>query len=223
MAGTGKTTIAQTISEQLFADGLLGASFFCSRDFQDRSDLQFIFPTLAFQLARRYPEFRSVLVPLLQSDPDVIHESLFSQMEKLMVKPLRSSHVLTAIVIDALDECMDDEPQSAILSVIGRLADEVPEVKFFITGRPEPRITSGFRLELLRPLTDVFVLHEVQSSLIDSDIQLFLNHELSELAQRRCIDMWPTNEHINLLCQRAAGLFVYAVATIKFLDRKSVV
>jgi len=221
LAGTGKSTIAQTVSERVFADGLLGGSFFCSRDFEDRSDLQFIFPSLAFQLAHKYREFRSILVPLLQSDPDVVHESLYSQMEKLIVEPLRSAGVSTVIIIDALDECTDDEPQSAILSVMGRLVEEVPKVKFFITGRPEPRIRSGFRLELLRPLTDVFVLHDVHPSLINNDIQLFLKHELSELAQRRHIKGWPTDEHVNLLGRRAAGLFVYAVATIKFLDSKT--
>jgi len=119
LAGTGKSTITQTVSERVFADGLLGASFFSSRDFEDRSDLQFIFPSLAFQLAHKYHEFRSILVPLLQSDPDVVYESLYSQMEKLIVKPLRSADVSTVIVIDALDECTDDESQSAILSVMG--------------------------------------------------------------------------------------------------------
>jgi hypothetical protein len=29
---------------------------------------------------------------------------------------------------------------------------------------------------------------------------------------------WPTKDHLDLLCERAAGLFVYAVATIKFID-----
>ena len=48
LAGTGKSTIAQTFAERMFADGRLGASFFCSRDFEDRSNLQAIFPTLAF-------------------------------------------------------------------------------------------------------------------------------------------------------------------------------
>ena len=220
LAGTGKSTIAQTVSERVFADGLLGASFFCSRDFQDRSDLRSIFPTLAFQLAHKYRKFRSVLVPLLQSDPDVVHESLYRQMEKLMVEPLRSADVSTVIVIDALDECTDDEPQSAMLSVMGRLVEEIPKVKFFITGRPEPRVRSGFRLELLRPLTDVFVLHDVQPSLINNDIRLFLKHELSELARRRRLGGWPADEHVDLLCRRAAGLFVYAVATVKFLDSK---
>ena len=57
LAGTGKSTIAWTFAEISFADGDLGASFFCSRDFDDRSNLQAIFPTLAFQLAYQYPQF----------------------------------------------------------------------------------------------------------------------------------------------------------------------
>jgi len=222
LAGTGKSTIAQTMAERVFADGRLGATFFCSRDFKDRSDLRYIFPTLAFQLAHRYPEFRSILVRLLQSNPEIVNESLYYQMETLIVGPLSSSDISTVIIIDALDECADEDPQSAILSVIGRLVEGIPNVKFLITGRPEPRIQSGFRLGLLRPLTDIFFLHEVEPSVINMDIRLFLEHGLSELAKRRHIeqDGWPTDEHLNLLCKRAAGLFVYAVATLKFLDHK---
>ena len=218
LAGTGKSTIAQTISERTFADGELGASFFCSRDFEDRSDLHFIFPTLAFQLAHKFPKFRSALVPLLQSNPDIAHESLYRQMEKLIAEPLRSADIATVIVIDALDECKDEEPSSAILSVLGRLVGRMLKVKFLITGRPEPRIRTGFRLPILVDLTSVFVLHDVDPPLINSDIRLFLRHELSGLAERRQLGKWPSNEHIDLLCNRAAGLFVYAVATVKFLD-----
>ena len=220
LAGTGKSTIAQTIAERVFADGRLGASFFCSRDFKDRRNLRYIFPTLAFQLAHKYSEFRSLLVPLLESNPDVVHDSLYNQMEMLIVEPLGSSNTSTVIVIDALDECVDEEPQSAILSVMGRLVEGIPSVKFLITGRPEPRIQSGFRLGLLKPLTDVFVLHGVEPSIINTDIRLFLEHGLSELAKRRGIEReaWPTAEQLDMLCERAAGLFVYAVATLKFLD-----
>jgi len=220
LAGTGKSTIAQTIAERIFADGRLGASFFCSRDFKDRRNLRYIFPTLAFQLAHKYPEFRSILVPLLQSNPDIVYDSLYNQMETLIVEPLSSPGISTVVVIDALDECVDEDPQSAILSVMGRLVEGIPNVKFFITGRPEPRIKSGFRLGLLRPLTDVFVLHGVEPSVVNTDIRLFLEHGLRELAKRKGIerDGWPTDAHLDLLCERAAGLFVYAVATLKFLD-----
>ena len=220
LAGTGKSTIAQTFAETLFADGSLGASFFCSRDFEDRRNLHYIFPTLAFQLAHRYPGFRSTLIPLLQSNPGIRHESLFNQMRALVVEPLSLLDVSMVIVIDALDECVDEEPQSAILSVMGRLVEGIPKVKFLITGRPEPHIQSGFRLGLLRPLTDIFVLHDMEPSAINTDIRLFLEHGLSKLAKRSGIeqDVWPMDKYLDLLCKRAGGLFVYAVATLKFLD-----
>lgn len=220
LAGTGKSTIAQTIAERLFAEGKLGASFFCSRDFEDRRDLHYIFPTLAIQLAHAYPGFRSTLVPFIRSQPGIVHESLYNQMESLIVRPLSTLDITMVIIIDALDECVDEEPQSAILSVIGRLVEGIQNVKFLITGRPEPRIKSGFRLGLLRPLTDVFVLHEVDPDVVNMDIRLFLEDGLHEIAKRQGIDEdgWPTEKHLDLLCERAGGLFVYAVATLKFLD-----
>jgi len=140
-------------------------------------------------------------------------------MEKLIVHPLNESSISTVIVIDALDECEDEESASAILSVLGRLVSKIPKVKFFLTGRPEPRISEGFRLPLLAKMTDVFVLHEVEVDQVDSDIRLFFRNGFSELAdRRRGLDDWPTEEQLNQLCGRAAGLFVYAAATIKFLD-----
>ena len=221
LAGTGKSTIAQTASERMFADGRLGASFFCSRGFEDRNNLQLIFPTLAFQLAHKYPDFRSLLIPILQSDPDMVHESLQDQVQKFLVEPLRSANISTVIVIDALDECRDEEPESAILLVLGQSVSQIPSVKFFITSRPEIHITSGFRGPLLKKSTDVFILHEVESSTVDNDIRHFFKHELSELSRRwGGIDGWPTDEQLDSLSRRAAGFFVYAVATINFLKHK---
>ena len=222
LAGTGKSAIAQTIAERMSEGGKLGASFFCSRDFEDRSDLRLIFPTLAVQLARRYAGFRSIFVPLARSDQEIAYESLCNQMERLIVQPLIKSAISTVIVIDALDECEDEESTSAILSVLGQFVSKIPRVKIFVTGRPEPRIQEGFRLPLLAPATDVFVLHEVESSLVNSDIRLFFKHRFAELAgRRRGLDGWPTKEQLDVLCERAAGLFVYAVATVRFIDHKN--
>ena len=134
LAGTGKSTIAQTIAERLFADGRLGASFFCSRNFEDRSNLKSIFPTLVIQLARRHTDFRSIFVPLVQSDPGIFNESLYNQMDKLIVWLLRKSTISTVIMIDALDECKDEEPASTILSVLGQFVSEIPRIMFFLTG-----------------------------------------------------------------------------------------
>ena len=222
LAGMGKSTIAQTVAERFFAEGQLGASFFCSRDFEDRRDLQFIFPTIAAQLARRYSKFRSILVPLVRSDSGIVHESLDGQMDKLIVQPLIESATSTVIVIDALDECKDDEPASAILSVLGRFVEEIPKVKFFVTGRPEPRVRNGIRLSLSAQATDVFVLHEVKPDQVNSDIRLFYQHNFSEIRSRNHgLDNWPAKEQLDLLCERAAGLFIYAMATVRFVDQPS--
>ena len=221
LAGTGKSTIAQTFAEIGFADGKLGASFFCSRDFQDRSSLQAIFPTVAFQLAYRYPSFRIHLLDVLRANPDVGRESLCSQMEKVIVGPLKATRVRTLIIIDALDECKDEEPASAILSVLSRYVDQIPQVKFFITGRPEPRIRSGFRLESLRPITEVFRLHDVERSSVDSDIKLFFRVRLADIAKTRSdcdlAEAWPNLSDIDTLCEKAAGLFIYASTVVKFV------
>ena len=222
LAGTGKSTIAQTFAEMSFADGKLGASFFCSRDFESRSNLRSIFPTLAFQLAYRYPHFRRKLLPVLAESPDVGRETLCSQMEKLIVGPFQATKVPTLVIIDALDECQDREPASALLSVLSRYVDEIPLVKFFITGRPEPRIRSGFRLESLQPHTDVFKLHEVKPFSVDSDIKLFFEAQFTEIAKNRsdCSfqEDWPGPQNIGILCKKAAGFFIYASTVVKFVS-----
>ena len=71
----------------------------------------------------------------------------YGQMRKLIVQPLAKS-ISTVIVIDALDECRDREPSSAILSVLRQFATKMTnmKVKIFVTGRPEPHIRDGFRL-----------------------------------------------------------------------------
>ena len=225
LAGTGKSTIAQTFAERAFADGKLGASFFCSRDFADRSNLQAIFPTLAFQLAYRYQPFRDKLLPVMKACPDAAQESLCSQMEKLIVGPLKAAHIPTLIIIDALDECKDEEPASAILSILSRYKNEIPSVKFFITGRPEPRIRSGFRLKALLPITEVLKLHEVKPETVNNDIKLYFQTRLTELAKERSdcklAKNWPSSSDIRILCKKAGGFFIYASTVVKFVMSKN--
>ena len=225
LAGTGKSTIAQTFAEMSFADGRLGASFFCSRDFEDRSNLRSILPTLAFQLAHRYLDFRQELLLVLAANPDVGRESLCSQMEKLIVGPFQAAQAPTLIIIDALDECKDQEPASAFLSILSHHVDKIPLIKFFITGRPEPRIRSGFRLKSLQPHTEVFRLHEVESNLVNSDIKLFLKTQLTNIIENRSncdfAGDWPSSQDIEILCKKADGFFIYASTVIKFVSSKS--
>jgi hypothetical protein len=120
-----------------------------------------------------------------------------------------------------LDECIDDQPASAILSVLGRFTKQLPLVKFFITGRPEPRIRSGFRLPLLEPLTQIFLLHGVESSSVDNDIRLYLTQSLTTIAKQRSdldlSDPWPRDNEIEALTRKSSGLFIFASTLVRFI------
>jgi len=185
MAGTGKSTISKTFAELSFAKERLGASFFCSCDFDDRCNINLIFPTVAYHLACQYPVFKAALIQIINSTPDAGHETLAMQLENLLVRPLQSTQLSTTIVIDALDECKDRQPVSAILWLLGRRIDALPRVKFFITGRPKIPIRAGFRLPLLRLHAEVFVLHEVDPASVNQDIKLYVRTRLSEIAAQR--------------------------------------
>jgi len=220
LAGTGKSTIAQTIVEWYDARSQLGSSFFCSRNTSNHGNSCDIFPVLAMQLAQRHGKVRSVLASLLRSNPDVVYESASDQVEKLIVKPLRAVDVPTLIIIDALDEWADDTSRSNVISALERWTKEIPKVKFLVTSRPETHILTSFHTPPLGGLAITLALHDITPRLVDNDIRLFFEHELSELAAKNWMRDWPTPEQLDLLCVRSAGLFVYAVATTMFLSNK---
>ena len=220
LAGTGKSTIAQTVIEQCDAQDQLVLSFFCSHNTYIHNNPHLIFPFLAIQLAQKCPKVQPALIPLLRFDPDIVYESPFDQVEKLIVEPLKSADTTTIIVIDGLDGWMDNASQSTILSAVEHWIQEIPKVKFLITSQPKPHILASLHFPLLSGLAKTIALHEIKPDLINNDIQLFLKHELSELALWNGLEQWPTKIQLDLLCDRAGGLFVYAVATIKFLAYK---
>ena len=143
------------------------------------------------------------------------------QVEKLIVGPLEITQIQTLIIIDALDEGKDEDSESAILFVLSKHVDQIPNVKFFITGRPESQIRSGFCLPSLQPITKVFKLHEVNCSLVDDDIRLFFRTQLANIPQNRSdcnlTEDWPNSSDIDILCEKAAGFFIYVLIVIKFV------
>src|SRR5260221_6725970 len=71
VAGTGKSTIAQTIANHYDETGELGASFFCSRDDAECSNVNLIFPTIAYQLAKFNLTFKKHVSEVISKDADL--------------------------------------------------------------------------------------------------------------------------------------------------------
>ncbi|KIM78643.1 hypothetical protein PILCRDRAFT_11100 [Piloderma croceum F 1598] len=219
VAGCGKSTIAQTFAERSGAKGNLGASFFCSRDYSDRRNLHLIFLTLARDLAYWSADFKTALVPIIRVNPNVQDDSLPVQLEKLLVRPFKQTGLSATIVVDALDECEDKEPVSEFLSALAVHVDSMPMVRFFITGRPEDRVRSGFKLPSLR--TKELPLHDVDSATVNSDIKSSVTFRLNEIATRRTQSInghWPSDRDIAVILKKTSGLFIIASVILRFID-----
>ena len=221
VAGCGKSTIAQTFADRSAEHGNLGASFFCSRDYPDRRNLHLIFPTLAYDLAYWSTDFKIALVSIIRTNPNVQYDALHIQLEKLLVRPFKQTGLSATIVVDALDECEDKEPVSEFLSALAVHVNTIPAVKFFITGRPEDHIRSGFKLPSLR--TKELPLHDVESAIVDSDIKSFIRTQLDEIAARRRQSIngqWPSDRDIAIILKKTAGLFIIASVIVRFIDSR---
>ncbi|KAB5592631.1 Vegetative incompatibility protein HET-E-1 [Ceratobasidium theobromae] len=218
MAGTGKTTIACTLSGQLESRGQLAASFFCTRTSPECRDPMRIVPTIAYQLARHSTPFRSALCRVLSEDPDIGSRNIFAQFERLLKEPLEAVEGKLAnnlvVVIDALDECEDTRAVSQILDVLFRYVGNLP-IKFFVTSRPEAAIREKM-LSAEGASRSIFHLHDIERSFVREDIELYLREELEFMS--------PSPSDVKKLAALADNLFIYAATAIRYIlpENKSV-
>ena len=226
-AGTGKTTLAYTFADYCRKRGIPVTSFFCSRDFADRSNPNLIFTSIAHHLAQTFPSFGVQLAEVLRLNPHLASASVPFQLEELIINPLRStrdSFRLCLIVIDALDECKDEGTTSIILSSLSRYVSEISPLKILVTSRPERSITSAFasRSGHLNAASQRLVLHELELGVVGQDIKLYLSSGLRDIAEHYSIDSsWPSEEDIQALTTLSSGLFIFAATSIKFVEDRN--
>ncbi|KAG8696306.1 hypothetical protein FRC08_007247 [Ceratobasidium sp. 394] len=211
LAGTGKTTIAHSFCEQLGNDGKLAASIFCSRHLPACRDFKHILTELSYQLSSVSRPFRCALSDALKN-LELRNLPLSDQLARLVTEPLlKVKHTFPpnmVIVVDALDECDDDEAVKEILDVLYRHASDLP-AKFFITSRPSPTMLKRMQRKSVEPLLFELRLHEVNRSTVQTDIQTYLVAELG-----------PANlsePQVEALLLRSGLLFVYAAAMVNHI------
>ncbi|CAE6511856.1 unnamed protein product, partial [Rhizoctonia solani] len=210
MAGTGKTTIACSLAKVLEDEGRLGASFFCTRTSDLCRDANRIIPTIAYQLARYSTVFQSALCTVLDADPDLGSRNPTTQFERLLREPLLQvedkipKHVV--VLIDALDECSNPKTARLVFDLLVRFSGELP-VKFFVAGRPESRAHAG--ASQAGDVVQMLHLHEVEYSLVQHDIELYLWDELA------CIE--PSRPQITQLAELAGKLFIFAATAVRYI------
>ncbi|KAH6916477.1 hypothetical protein BKA70DRAFT_1556920 [Coprinopsis sp. MPI-PUGE-AT-0042] len=223
IAGIGKTTVLKTVCTRAAADKRLAASWFFSRDEQDRKTTRGFVRTIAFQLASYHPSLRNRIALALKTQPDILQKTIRMQFDALVHQPLQGAfegqeetHVIS---IDAIDECDLDEAVE-ILSILLSTIPQHPQLRVLITCRPE----RPFRLLLQRHRgAHVFRLHEIETSVVESDIRLYIDHCLSpeqvgEALPELLPPLWCASaKDKEALVQMAGKLFIVASTAVKFI------
>ncbi|KAH7318910.1 hypothetical protein B0J17DRAFT_605653, partial [Rhizoctonia solani] len=212
MAGTGKTTIAYTLCQDLNANNELAASFFCTRLLPECRNVQLIIPAISYQLAQFSRPFRHALSKALMKDQAAHQRELEVQLQTLIAGPLGAvRHTLPArilVVIDALDECEDDDSIGRILDLLASSATHLP-VRFLVSSRPEPQIYRRMMKQVGGDSDAKLVLHELDPDEVKHDIEAYVKQELRDVPM--------TDEQWKGVLERCGVLFVYASTACRYI------
>jgi len=233
MAGTGKSAIAWTMCARAGRDSeiILGGSFFCSRSagVSMQRDVRCVVPTLAQLMARQSDLFSRALDAELTVDPDVLHQRVEMQVEKLLYKPLlalKGSRIPVVFVIDAIDECSGQTSGSGALNdaEAHRIVSDMLEalvafsrstvrlpVKFLVTSRPETHIRDTHVSDVV--FSKILRLHTVKQQQVDADIRLFITDRLFATPTLRALF---TENDVNTLVAVSDGIFIVAATALKY-------
>ncbi|KAG8987837.1 hypothetical protein FRB94_009684 [Tulasnella sp. JGI-2019a] len=221
LAGTGKSTIAETIARYCAEAGNLGATFFFARDYTDRRDAVHVYPTIAYQLASLIPSFQDKLVKAVQANPGVYRSGLLVQLTKLIIEPLRDALDVPSplvFVFDALDECGDTSDAQELLKLLAFAIKQLPprlRIRFFMTSRPEVSLQMEFASSVTTAVSHVAELHNIEDHIVQADIELYL---CDRMQTRLGV---ATNDDIQRLVKMAGNLFIVASTAVKFVEDSS--
>jgi hypothetical protein len=227
MAGTGKSTIARTVAQTFSNRGQLGASFFFKKGEGERGNASRFFTTVAMDLVAHEPGMLPSIRKALNEDSAISKRVLKNQFEKLILQPLLEMQQVCLqasawiVVIDALDECEQEQDIRTILQLLARTKDiRLMPLRIVVTSRPELHIRLGFKKMLNSTYQDL-VLHEVQRSTIEHNLRVFLEHKLGEIQESHDISTeWPAQHQVLSLVEMAVPLFIYAATVCLFIGTR---
>jgi hypothetical protein len=227
-AGTGKSTFAHEICNQLQRKRMLGAWFFFLHDDANRGSTAKVVPTIAYQLARSQPVFLPYIANAAREYTDK-HQSESSEVqfdfELLIMDPLKEAQALSdsdsgnpiVIVLDALDEADGDLVN--LLRSLKILADKHERIRILITTRPESAVVKSFDEAEVDAKSKQAVMENIPRNDADGDIRIFFKSRFESLrCGKKLLDTHP--DAIDTLTKKADRLFIYARTVINYLDHK---
>lgn len=222
--GAGKSAIASTLVSELTEQGRLGSFLFFKRGDATLGNPAVLWRTVAFDLARFDTGIKDNLVQFL-ARTEIRDGDIKLHFKCLVEEPLKKNYdrlsaAFPVVIIDALDECGSDPSQTIqrriLLDTISSWSGLPRSFKLIVTSRDE-RVPDLFH--------DDRVCHHIVLETGDSvgretqkDIHIFFWKSLGSIRPSLGLPSgWPGKHLMDLLVQRAAGLFIWAETAMAFL------
>ncbi|KZO94951.1 hypothetical protein CALVIDRAFT_185266 [Calocera viscosa TUFC12733] len=220
VAGSGKTTVAHTVSNRAAEAGQLLLSYFFTRSDSQNSVASTFVTTLATHMARHSHHTATRMASRLRADISLSSAPVARQFRDLIVQSQLQdtddddrAKDPQVIVIDALDECTDRG--EAMVRILLSAMQELPSnIRIFITSRPVPEMLDSLEYLTRVRKREIGLYTEANFR----DLRLYMTQRLP-LVIRRTRNACDIDDIHFRLHRRAEGLFLWVSTVTTFLHR----
>ena len=218
-AGTGKSAIAATVAKKYRALDNLGCYLIFRKG---KSEPELVLRSIAYNLAMYNLTIAATIRDSLRRHGNLESASLEAEFSTLLKDPLhisaRRCESPILVIIDGLDECGTHESRENLMRVLRDGLPELPHIfRFLITARPDEDI---FSLTSLPGFHHVMLDRRSKESKLD--VSTYIKHNFERVAKEpnwEIPDHFSWDESIRTLIDAADGLFIWAAAAVKLVEK----
>ncbi|EIW81610.1 hypothetical protein CONPUDRAFT_124791 [Coniophora puteana RWD-64-598 SS2] len=225
-ADSGKTAVLHTLADELRQEDRLAGTFFFSSAHPKRNSFDYVFPTLAYQLAIQHPRAQEAITKAIANDPALLlaEKSRQDQLEKLLVPPLRqirriwASKTGATLILDGLNAATTEQVGPFVTQLAKLVRDAtLPIDTIIVSSTLKSHINVEMQRTNLREVVKIVRMEEYDSR---DDVSLFLQHAFDVMrSSHRMSASCPGERDLSALVELTNGNFVSATALIKLINK----
>ncbi|KAL4865206.1 hypothetical protein BDV12DRAFT_200398 [Aspergillus spectabilis] len=221
-AGKGKTMLSIGVIEELaraLDESSVVIYFFCQNADYELNTLEAILKGLILQLANQQTELKESLRRRWDTMQECFSEDLSSwhSLWYILFEMLaRCKYSRVYMVVDALDECQDDDMVDFLKSIVRKGLDYPAKIKWLLTSRP----WDGAERVLLAGQDQVQISldGEHNSQSVSEAVNAYITSKVEELSRQHRYGATLKSEIATELTERSEGTFLWVSLVCKALE-----